>query len=386
MAPEIEDQFLFARTKTTPLPNGLVAEKLLASAQINFETHGVKRKKFDDADELLKHTWRVSFIESKHTENIVKDLYWWVFNKLNRAAKKKKNLPMHDKSHTGNVERKKIDREDFYKPRRGIMPERSMMKRRAEKDDQIDRMKRKKDRQLLDYDQEKLFNDDAYDEEIELRKQKEIEIMRLRSEKERLRKEIEMDTFMMDRIAENYVSLFQKIRSDAQALVENDDPLDDMDDGMFPEDMSIFKMEQKQLDVRARVACDQLIGAIPDAIAQALYEAFCKSSRKMVDRFTSENLKRTLYDVCSVMISGMRPTVPNVKHWMNEQDRQKARTNALGSSQLLGDSSKLGVSRRGYSGGGRKSPHRRGTDRKKIKEYQGSKRPKQSYWKFKRLG
>eukprot|EP00944_MAST-04C_sp_MAST-4C-sp1_P006204 g6204.t1 len=50
---------------------------------------------------------------------------------------------------------------------------------------------------------------------------------------------------------------------------------------------------------------------------------------------------------------------------MNEQDRQKARTNALGSSQLLGDSSKLGASRRSYGGGGRRSPHRRGADRKK---------------------
>ena len=120
-----------------------------------------------------------------------------------------------------------------------------MMKRRAEKEDQFNHTNRREDRRLLDYEQEQIFNDDAYDEEVELRKQREIEIMRLKSEKERLRKEIEMDTFMMDRIAENYVSLFQKIRSDAQALVENDDPLDDMDDGMFPEDMSIFKMEQK---------------------------------------------------------------------------------------------------------------------------------------------
>ena len=166
-------------------------------------------------------------------------------------------------------------------------------------------------------------------------------------------------------VFQNYVSLFQKVNSDIQSLVENDDPLDDMDDGMFPEDMSIFKMEQRQKSVRARVACDQLIGAIPDAIAQALHDAFCKSSKKMVDRFTSENMKKTLYDVCSVLISGMRPTIAHVKHWMNEQDRQKARTNALGGSQLLGDSAKLGVSRRSSGGLGSRNSMKRGSNRRK---------------------
>eukprot|EP00943_MAST-04B_sp_MAST-4B-sp1_P002246 g2246.t1 len=138
-----------------------------------------------------------------------------------------------------------------------------------------------------------------------------------------------------------------------------------MDDGLFPEDMSIFKMEMRQLDIRARVACDQLLGAIPDAMAQALYDAFCKSSKKVVDRFTTENLKKTLYDVCSVLISGMRPTVAHVKHWMNEQDRQKARTSALGGSQLIGDSSTLGVSKRSRSGFGSRNSTKRGSNRKK---------------------
>ena len=76
-------------------------------------------------------------------------------------------------------------------------------------------------------------------------------------------------------------------------------------------------------------------------------------------------MKKTLYDVCSVLISGMRPTIAHVKHWMNEQDRQKARTNALGGSQLLGDSAKIGVSRRSSGGLGSRNSMKRGSNRRK---------------------
>jgi hypothetical protein len=278
LAPGVLEQFSFSETSTSPLPCGCNVTKLLGDTVIRFRSKGREEKELENADDFLKHVWRVSFMESPYTKAIVEDLFWWTFRKIHFASKTRPRLPGSNMLEEQNI---------------STSPSSTRMYR---------------------------FNShfDSDDEE-------EVSALKLLEEgRERVEKEAAVDEHMMRRVSDNYVKLFQKLSSDIQTFVEDHDPFDKRWES-FPADVSRFPMIQRQMHVRARMTCDPIIAAIPDALGQVLYDVFHRTAKKMIDRFEPTSLQASLADVCHVLIGGMRPTNAAVKHWLDEQSRVRMR-------------------------------------------------------------
>ena len=119
---------------------------------------------------------------------------------------------------------------------------------------------------------------------------------------------------MLQRVAENYCGLFRFIYSSIQTWVDADDPTNDYDDGMLGETTN-DPINMRSLKMRARSAADKLLGAFPDAFAQAIFTAAASACPRLLERYGQRRFRRVLLSMMASCMHGMRISADKFGHW-----------------------------------------------------------------------
>lgn len=122
------------------------------------------------------------------------------------------------------------------------------------------------------------------------------------------------EDLLLERLSENYLNLFRRTMFNVESFCAADDPTDDFDDGLLPPAVrrgAIFRA----MSFRARHTCDRVLGAFPDAFAQATVRAVHRAAPRVVDSFGIERLRMCASDIMNVCINGMRETKTRTDHW-----------------------------------------------------------------------
>ena len=284
-------------------------------------------------DEVLKHAWMQCFVESPEVADMCKDLFWWMLRKVVDAN----NLGASEKLDDGDDEQEKrrrptdqtAPRQQAWSPRanQGGMFGTSML--HEEYDDMggpggpaIDEGEDSHgndffDSLALDEDAEDLAwirSLDRANRVAKLNAESSLSAAVRAQEALRAPPAPRTEDLLLERLSENYLSLFRRTMFNIEAFCAADDPTDNFDDGLLPPAVSqgtIFRA----MSFRSRHTCDRVLDAFPDAFAQATVRAVHRAAPRVVESFGIERLRMCAVDILNVCINGMRETKTNTGHW-----------------------------------------------------------------------
>ena len=264
-------------------------------------------------DEFINHAWSQCFVDSPEVANMCKDLFWWLLRKVTEATKKRAE-PMYD-SATDSLPAQTEKSEN-------------------QKNQNIDNLGADASSKDTKPNEEPEFEENPFDPNFE---EDEEDLAWIRSldranrayeraaespltaafraqEAKRAPPPPQIEDLVIERLSENYLSLFRKTMYNIEAFCKADKSTDELGDGLLPK--AVRKgVTLRAMSFRGRRACDRILGAFPDAFAQTTVRAVHRAAPRIVESFGIERLRACASDVMNVCINGMRETKTHTGHW-----------------------------------------------------------------------